>query len=38
MDLTMHHTFPKSVLIIKNKSPVEDDDIEIVGTMPAINR
>ena len=36
MYLTMYHTIPK-ILLFMEKSPVEDEDIEIIGIRPAIS-
>ena len=38
MGLTMHHHLPKRLLSIAKKSSVEDEEIEIIGTRPAISR
>ena len=38
MDSTMYRTLPKGVLSKKKKLPVDDDNIEIVGTRPIIIR
>ena len=37
MYLTMYHTIPK-ILLFMEKSPVEDEDVEIIGIRPAISR
>ena len=38
MGLTMHHHLPKILLSIAKKSPVEDEEIEIIGTRPETSR
>ena len=38
MGLTMHHHLPKILLSIAKKSPVEDEEIEIIGTRPETSK
>ena len=38
MNSTMHHYSPKRVISMAKKAPFEDNEINIVGTRPAITR
>ena len=38
MDLTLHHTIQKNITEHGKESPVEDEDIKIIGTRPVMSR
>ena len=38
MGLTINHRLPKNTTQHCKKTPIDDEDIEIIGTRPAISR